>query len=52
MENIRYYRLLNEQENCRDKMRMANTHKSKEDNAIFKRLFREARNRLRAFKEA
>jgi|GEM_PF-5383187 len=52
MESIQDYRLLNEQENCRDKMRVANTHKSKEDNAIYKRLFRKARNKLRAFKEA
>lgn len=52
MENIHYYRLLNERENYRDNMRVANTYKSKKDYAIFKRLFRKARNKLRALKEA
>jgi len=52
MENIRHDRLLNEQENHREKMRAANTYKSKESNAVYKKLFRKARNKLRAFKEA
>lgn len=51
MEGLQYYRLLNEQENLRGRMRMANTYNSEKEHAHNKREFRKARNRLMAFKK-
>lgn len=49
-ESLQHYRLLNEQENYRDRMRMARNYDSKDVHAIFQRLFRKARNKLIIFK--
>lgn len=44
-----YLFILNERENYRDKMRIANTYKSKDSHAYYKKQFRKARNKLIAF---